>query len=385
MTLHGRVSGTTSPCTGPAGTQRNPARPRRRAEKRTALTAVAALALGLALTAAPPHAAATEDTGGGNGHLDHHASLTEHGVNDYLVYAPAGWKPSDRLPLYVMLHGCGTTASEQMNASLMNTVADRERFLVAYPDNGGQCWGAVFPLPPHTNRGGGGDADIIAGITRQVIADYSADTQRVYLAGMSSGAFQASATAAAYPDVYAAVGVNAGGGPGMDASCATLIDPSAPYFASRGVEQMGRQARVMPFFSIGGTLDPLGERPTVGGCSRLAYLSWLGADNALAHGADGDTYRDDPASTVNGQVPGGHTWTKYVARDRSNCEIAERWVVHDMNHYWSGGSTDEKYWGDRPDGSTGFNDPKGPSASEETWRFFHQFTLDGGNTTCPAS
>ncbi|MBO2448695.1 hypothetical protein J4573_16455 [Actinomadura barringtoniae] len=332
---------------------------------RTTLAAASVLALTFA---APATAAATAK---GGGHVDHRTYRASTGTNDYLVYVPRGWKPTDRLPLYVMVHGCGTTATQQMGASLLNPLADRERFIVAYPDNGGQCWGALFNKK-NTVRGGG-DADIVAGITREVISHYRANTQRVYLAGMSSGAFQTSATGAAYPDLYAAIGVAAGGGYGMDVGCILLFDSAAPYYAQQAVAQMGRRAHVMPTFTIGGDRDPLGDRPWPGGCTRLAYKQWLATNNLLKPGTRGDTFRPNPTTTT-GQVPGGYTWAKELAGDRNGCQISERWTVHGMNHAWSGGSTDPKY--------ADYTDPKGPSASQASWRFFRRFTLSGGNTTC---
>lgn len=357
-------------------------RPRRRTRLLRVLTplvvgGVLALApVPAAGAASPVETASTLDPAGGAGRVDQRTYRASTGTNDYLVYVPRGWKETDELPLYVMLHGCGTTAAQQMGANLLNPLADRERFLVAYPDNGGQCWRAVLGHEPSITRGGGGDADIVAGITREVTSAYNADSGRVYLMGMSSGAFQTSATAAAYPELYAAIGQSAGGGYGMDVTCMTLPDLVAPLYAPRIVRQMGPRAHVMPFFSVGGDRDPLGEQPLLGGCARLAYLEWLAADNLLKPGADGDTFRPDPASTTTGRVPDGHAWTRHLARDRDGCRISERWVVHGMGHYWPGGSTDPQYAGV-------FNDPKGPNASEASWSFFRRFALGRGTTACP--
>jgi poly(3-hydroxybutyrate) depolymerase len=169
----------------------------------------------------------------------------------------------------------------------------------------------------------------------------------------------------------------------------------------------------MPIFAIGGTRDVIGETQVVGGCARLGYLEWLYADNllrpspyqALPAGsctmlppqgiaqaehtvnfwACYETYGTDPYSTRNGQVPDGYKWTEQVARGPGGCEIGENWIVHGMNHYWSGGSTDPQYTNPTspsPTSPQGFNDPKGPSASQLSWDFFKQFTLKGGNTTC---
>jgi poly(3-hydroxybutyrate) depolymerase len=348
-------------------------------DRRLLATAAAAAVLGLAFTA--PADADTGDTGGGAGRVDHRTYQASTGTNDYLVYVPKGWTGSERLPLYVNLHGCSETAAQQMGASLLNQVADRERFIVAYPDNGGQCWRAVSNIEASITRGGGGDADIVAGITRQVIASYNVNTERVYVAGISSGAFQASAAAAAYPDLYAAVGMASGGGYGMDVFCVLQPDFTVPVNAARAVAQMGSRAHVMPTFTVGGDLDALGEMSAPSGCTRLAYEQWLITNNLLKPRTDGDTFRPDPASTTTGQVPDGYTWTREMARGRDGCQISERWIVHGMGHHWSGGSTDPIY-SDPQGPAGGFDDPKGPSASEASWRFFRNFTLTGGNTAC---
>ena len=384
---------------------------------RALLTAVVLVA-GMAL---PGNAAAKYDLGGGKGRLDHHVYGKVGDIAfDYLVYMPAGWKRGDRLPVYVAVHGCGTSANQFMGSTLLNRVADRERFLIVYPDNGAGCWRAVSDDAlltaaatgnPNTTRGGGGDTDILADITKRVTSRYNADNDRVYMAGMSSGAFQASATAAAYPELYAAVGVSAGPGPGMAVTCAGYQDAVVPLYAQHAVSAMGSRAHVMPFFAIGGTRDPLGMQPGVGGCARLAYRQWLYINNLInpdpntvAPGAGGllpprgvdfvrktasgvieDSYRTDPHSTTTGKEPNGYRWTKRTARDHAGCEIAQEWVVHGMAHYWPGGSNDPKYTDQQapgPGGAPGFNDPKAPSASELSWEFFKQFSLKHGNTAC---
>jgi poly(3-hydroxybutyrate) depolymerase len=336
---------------------------------------------------------------------------------DYLIYTPVGWTRAEQLPVYVLVHGCGTTARQMMGSTLLTRVADEERFVVVYPDNQGGCWHAVSEDAYHTaaasdaniTRGGGGEADIIAGITEHATARYNGDPNRVYMMGMSAGAFQTSATAAAYPELYAAIGENAGGGPGMSVACLGYPDAAIPAYARYGASTMGDRAHVMPFFAIGGTEDPLGQQQNTGGCVRLAYLQWLyinnivkpavgvvepgagvllppGARSTTASLLPSDTFRDDPASRTTGQVPEGWTWTRSVARGPDGCQVAEDWVVHGMGHYWSGGSTDPTYTSPQPTPTggeaPGFNDPRGPSASQLSWDFFKKFTLKHGNKKC---
>ena len=73
----------------------------------------------------------------------------------YRVHVPASYDGHTRVPLVVFAHGCQTTAEQQQNASLYDAVADREGFIVLYPDVNpieanqpgplNRCW--QFPLP----------------------------------------------------------------------------------------------------------------------------------------------------------------------------------------------------------------------------------------------
>lgn len=324
----------------------------------------------------------------GKGKVDSATFQAPQDSYDYLTYTPAGWKQSDRLPLYVMLHGCGTTPDQQMNSNLLNPLADRERFIVLYADNGtlshllpglGQCWrGGLGFDSSSISRGGGGDADAVAGMTKAVMEKYNVDPQRVYLMGMSAGAFQSTATGAAYSDLFAAIGINAGGGYAMGFPCLAMTDEVVPTYAQMAVSAMGTRAHVMPFFSIGGTEDPLGETAAPGGCSRLAFKQWMATNNILATGKpDGTAFTQDDAATQMGTVPNGYPWTRYIWRDQKRCQIGERWIVEGMGHFWSGGTSDPAW--------AAFTDPKGPSATVASWRFFKQFTLSGGNIACSTS
>jgi poly(3-hydroxybutyrate) depolymerase len=58
------------------------------------------------------------------------------GARGYHLFRPAGLqlKPGEKLPLMVMLHGCGQTGRDFAVSTRMNTLAAREGFLVLYPE-----------------------------------------------------------------------------------------------------------------------------------------------------------------------------------------------------------------------------------------------------------
>ena len=68
----------------------------------------------------------------------------------YRLYLPAAASRGDRLPLLVMLHGCGQDAQVFAEGTRMNQLADRHDFIVLYPEqsrtaNPLGCWNWFQP------------------------------------------------------------------------------------------------------------------------------------------------------------------------------------------------------------------------------------------------
>jgi len=117
------------------------------------------------------------------------------------------WVPdtlATKPPIVVVPHHCGGTASstDSENSSLYS-VASKTGFIIIIPEATGQnCWdaGSIRSM----KHGGGGDTGAIVQMVKYTIGKYSADANRVYTTGSSSGAIMTEALLGVYPDVFMA-------------------------------------------------------------------------------------------------------------------------------------------------------------------------------------
>ncbi len=98
----------------------------------------------LVVTCLTMGSAQARKAGEGEGTLQRFTYSSPWGDNPCLVYTPGNYYQSMHrpAPVVVMVHGCNTTAMEQARASAWQALAERERFVVVYPDNTGSWpWG----------------------------------------------------------------------------------------------------------------------------------------------------------------------------------------------------------------------------------------------------
>jgi poly(hydroxyalkanoate) depolymerase family esterase len=300
-------------------------------------------------------------------------------ANPYLVWTPKSYYRKKKAPLLLMVHGCQTTAAEQMHANLYNRLAGKFGFVVAYPDVDAidrampgplrNCW--RFYRTNNWSRGSGEPA-AIAGITRQIMKRRRIDRQRVYLIGMSAGGFMASAMAATYPDLYTAIGVNAGGAY-QDGSCffsdsGKLASDLAPLAR----EEMGSRARIVPRLVMGGDAD----EAIPPSCADKTLEQALRTNNLVLGASQESPISLNPTATreVAAKTAGGYSSTVSNYKDPNGCLVGQRWLIHGMNHFWPGGTKNPVY--------KNFTDPKGPSGAEISWRFFRRFTKKSTAMPC---
>jgi len=161
-----------------------------------------------------------------------------HGGRDrrYILHVPPLAASTAPMPLFLALHGGGGRAAQMDDLTHITAIADRERFLVAFPDAVDKNWN-----DGRTGVGSKAAKENIddVGYIRAVIADVATrlplDRKRVYAAGISNGAIMSSRLACESADVVAAVGLIVGTAPeGFEAWCKPARPVPVMAFLSTG-------------------------------------------------------------------------------------------------------------------------------------------------------
>lgn len=281
------------------------------------------------------------------GHFSTRRYVNAAGQRNYKVYVP-GHDRSEPLPLIVMLHGCTQDADDFAAGTRMNALAEKQGFIVAYPTqpqgaNRSKCWNWFRPADQQRDQG---EPSLIAGITREVMADYNVDPKRVFVAGLSAGGAMAAIVAQTYPDLYAAAGVHSG----LPVGCAHDL-PSA-LAAMRGGKARSKARKP-------GRADIHYAQ-----ASQCPLIVFHGDADTTVHPANAnELVREFSASEA---VPvrassGDSRARKHTVRHMTSQAgvDAELWIIHGAPHAWAGGSS-----------SGSHTDPSGPDASAEMVRFF---------------
>ncbi|MCY7317802.1 MAG: PHB depolymerase family esterase, partial [Ramlibacter sp.] len=269
------------------------------------------------------------------------------GARRYRLYRPSGTQFGERLPLLVMLHGCGQDASSFADSTRMNRVAERERFLVLYPEqdrlaNSQGCWNW------YDTRGGraGGETQLVMNAIEQVCLLYCADPTRVAVAGLSAGASLAALLATRHPERFKAVVMHSGIPPGTAHSTLSALAAMRGTQAVRAeppavVHQPASDSAWPPLLVIHG-----GKDRTVCASNGLAAVQmWAQAAGASAQPPKSLTRGKRHAMAV----------TDFKSATGTAATLVE---VDQLGHAWSGGAASQPH-----------GDAQGPDASRMTWAF----------------
>jgi poly(hydroxyalkanoate) depolymerase family esterase len=121
--------------------------------------------------------------------------------------------PEGKVPMVVVLHGCGQDAHGMMRLSGWNKLADEQGFIVAYPEqkgtnNANRCFNWFYGKDTELDKG---EVASIHQAVEYMKQNYPVDGNRVSVTGVSAGAVMAVTAASLYPADYSGVASYAGG------------------------------------------------------------------------------------------------------------------------------------------------------------------------------
>lgn len=271
------------------------------------------------------------------------------GARRYRLYRPPAVKLGERLPLLVMLHGCGQDAAAFAASTRMNRIAERERFLVLYPEqdplaNAQRCWNWFETASGRAY----GEAALIMKAVDQACFFHQADRTRVAVAGLSAGASMAALLATRYPGRFRAVAMHSGIPPGMAQGKLSAL--GAMHGHRSVTAGPGPLAPLAPLAALA-PLPPLlvihGEDDRVVSPRNGEAAVRVWADAAGARAAA-------PRRAQRGQRHAA-TVTDFKCKRQLVATLVQ---VSRLAHAWSGGAANQA-----------FSDRLGPDASRMVWRF----------------
>lgn len=276
----------------------------------------------------------------------------------YITHLPPGYDGSAALPVVFVLHGGGGSASNTINFTEMNLVADTANFIAVFPQGGAQqnngySWadgrGTV------ADQMGIDDVGFIRRLSDSLQVELNIDTNRIYATGISNGGFMSQRLACELDDRLAAVAsVTAT----LDTAVFNRCNPETPI----GV------------MLLNGTADPL--VPYDGGDMPASPGTIVHTDSLIHFWA-----RQNDCSTAGDSI----NFPNIVTRDASTvtgfpfaacaCDVRVLlYRIYGGGHTWPGverplyeliaGETNEDIHG-----------------SVEIWRFFREQTLDCTTTS----
>jgi polyhydroxybutyrate depolymerase len=245
---------------------------------------------------------------------------TPDGMREVDLHAPRGaYRP---LPLVIALHGASETGPQFARDTGFSALADRERFLVAYPSAGGPN---AFWNMSGTVAGAGNDVEALERSLTQLERVACVNSSRVFVTGVSNGGGMTARLGCELSDQLAGIATVAGG--------YRALPPCRPE-------------RPVPVLEIHGTADQVvpyaGKPPDYAGSVAKWLAMWRRID-----GCKGAAARFTPAVGVHEIA-----WRHCVARTR-----VEHVRLDGVAHGWPGGSRTDP--------------PPAPfAATWRTWEFF---------------
>lgn len=110
----------------------------------------------------------------------------------YILHLPKSHTKGRPVPLVVVLHGMGANGAITAALTQFDSVADKNGFAAAYPDGIGKIWNYGIERPAGKvlkRERGADDVGFLTALIDELVRDGIVDKRRVYVTGISNGAY----------------------------------------------------------------------------------------------------------------------------------------------------------------------------------------------------
>ncbi len=156
----------------------------------------------------------------------HHTVEAAGLTRSYELHVPPNLVAGKAVPLVIVFHGSGDTGAGMESFSKFDDVADREGFIVAYPDAIAENWNDGREATGITSQFNKvDDVAFTSALIKKISAEHSVDAKRVYATGFSNGGIFVHYLAVKLPTQLAAIASVSGG---IAEPLANAFKPAAP-------------------------------------------------------------------------------------------------------------------------------------------------------------
>jgi len=167
-------------------------------------------------------------------------TLSDGKLHTWYEYVPTSYTGEQAVPLVVSLHGAGSTGARQAQSTGWHLVAERDGFIVVFP-NSSSNRDVPDPANRWDTRPDGPDVEYLKALIDLLTTRYRINTSRIYMHGTSNGDMMSLAFAIRHGDMLAGL--------------ASSIGPTHPAFLDDGRGGMYRPTVALPVFQWRGEQD----------------------------------------------------------------------------------------------------------------------------------
>jgi polyhydroxybutyrate depolymerase len=290
-----------------------------------------------------------------SGKYNYSSSIISGGLErTYTVHISSSYDKTTPTALLIVLHGGGGSGQGMNALTHFNTIADREKFIVVYPDGYENNWNDGRDVQRYyAQKQNIDDVGFISALIDHLSQEFNVDAKRIYVTGISNGAMMSNRLGCELAQKLAAIAPVAGSIP---VNIAPTCAPSRP----------------LSVLIINGTEDPL--VPWAGGEVHLGPLEFgevLSVENTVKFWVTNDKCASPPIVT---QLPdkdpsdGTTVRTETYGGCQDNTEVV-LYAVEGGGHTWPGGLQYAPEW---RIGRTS----RDFDASEVIWQFFKEHPME---------